>query len=354
MNHNKDMTQVLPLPQRLIICPWGQSTTIHGQTVIVDETTVARFAETQESIGGDEIALDFEHGSYLADQETQKKEEPVKVAAYGTPLIEEEVGLSLDIPADKWTAEGKEYYQGKHYRDLSPVLLFAEDGQTVIGVSSVALTRRGAISGLHAFSASLSRNQKETQTHTMNEEEIAAMKAGYDTLKAQFVATLKALGLEVADDSSPEQIMQAAAQWQESTTSAPNSAAEEAKDEADKEEEKKGTAFSATLAKLRERQDKIEKAYSALQADRENAARNQLIDDATRAGKRLPVSRDKLMAYPTGQLKDLLDGLRSGEVAFSAATPAGGMSGGKPTLTASQLNVCQSMGIKPEDYAKNL
>lgn len=335
------MTQAaLPLPAKLLICPWGVSYTNAGRKIVVNEETVAALPGQQQRMGAEEIALDFEHNSYLADTDEGKKKDPIVVAAYGVPSCEAGVGIVMDIPGDKWTPDGEQYYGGKHYRDLSPVLRFSADGETVIGVASVALTRKGAIPGLHAFS------QQIQDTNTMTEEEANTLKAETAASKKALFDLVAQLGITVSEAASAEEILQAVAKWQEEAKSAEEEKAEEEKKKEEEAKKAEG-AFSAEFKALSNRLDKIQKAN-------DESAKKAMIQQAVQAGKKLPLSEAKLLACSAAFLGDLLGALKPGEVAFSASSVTPGADDKKKPLTADQKAACKRMGITEEAFSANL
>lgn len=337
------MTQAaLQLPAKLLICPWGVSYTNAGRKIVVNEETVAALPGQQQRMGAEEIALDFEHNSYLADADEEKKKDPILVAAYGAPSCEAGVGIVMDIPDDKWTPEGEQYYGGKHYRDVSPVLRFSADGETVIGVASVALTRKGAIPGLHAFSQQI----QDTNTKTMNEEEANTLKAETAASKKALFDLVAKLGITVPEAATPEEILQAVAKWQEEAKSAEEEKTEEEKKKEEEAKKAEG-AFSAEFKALSNRLDKIQKAN-------DESAKKAMIRQAVQAGKKLPLSESKLLACSSTFLGDLLGALKPGEVAFSASSVTPGADDKKKPLTADQKAACKRMGITEEAFSANL
>lgn len=342
------MTQAaLPLPAKLLICPWGVSYTNAGRKIVVNEETVAALPGQQQRMGAEEIALDFEHNSYLADADEEKKKDPILVAAYGAPSCETGVGIVMEIPDDKWTPEGEQYYGGKHYRDVSPVLRFSADGETVIGVASVALTRKGAIPGLHAFSQQI----QDTNTKIMTEEEANTLKAETAASKKALFDLVAQLGITVPEAASSEEILQAVAKWQEEAKSAEEEKAEGEKTEEEKKKEEEAKkaegAFSAEFKALSNRLDKIQKAN-------DESAKKAMIQQAVQAGKKLPLSASKLLACSSTFLGDLLGALKPGEVPFSASSVTPGEDGKKKPLTAEQKAACKRMGITEEAFSANL
>lgn len=330
MTQATDTPAPLPLPKRLLICPWGVSYTNTGQRIVVNDETLARMPDMQKQMGAEEVALDFEHNSFLA--ENGKRPDPLPVAAYGAPICERGRGVLLDLPDDKWTPDGAYYYANKHYRDVSPVLKFSADGETVIGVSSAALTRKGAINGLHAFSSIL------TTPTTMTPEEQAKIQAERDSYKKGFVELLASLGLSINENSTPEEILQAGAKYQETAVRDKQSSPE--KDGGGE------TALSAQLAGLNQ---KVNNLFQSAEEDKKRLQLRQ----AVMVGKKLPLPEDKMLAFSAAQLGELLDALPAGEVPFSASSVTL-PSKTETTLNTEQKELCARLGITEEAFSANL
>jgi hypothetical protein len=136
------------LPTFLKVLDWGENSVLSGQgKVVLDDRSVNAFSSTQKKIGGDKIALDFEHNTVPGTRAYKESSEPRPVAAYGTPHIIQGDGLYIsDI---QWTPSGKD--NARNYADLSPAPVM--EGDRAIGLHSCALTRAGAVDGLSFFSA---------------------------------------------------------------------------------------------------------------------------------------------------------------------------------------------------------
>lgn len=311
---------------------------INGNVIVVNEETLRGFAAEQKSTGAEEIALDFGHNSHVADKNPEK--EPVKVAAYGVPVIEQGTGILMDMSASRWTPEGKEFYGEGHYRDVSPVLRFYSDGKTVKGVTSAALCRRGALEGLVAFSADLLNqpNTRDTAKKMENEQEPGPQTGENDDAAALGQMTkaladiLGKLGVQVPKGASREDVLKAVAEWLQSS----------GKQASGGDAEK---AFSAQLAGM-------QKQIDALTQDKEKTVKATLIDSALRAGKKIAISRETLeKAFSADQVKTYLDSLPEGEVAFSA-TSSREQGGGKAVMDVDEREAARQCGLTDEEYLK--
>jgi phage I-like protein len=136
------------LPARLKFLDWGNNATAPkvGETVVVNERTLAILPLTQAHEGWDRIALDYEHNTLKGTPEFERSQEPRAVAAYGVVRAYANDGLYLEDLV--WTPHGKQF--AREYCDLSPAPARGTDG-VVIGVHSVALCRHGAIDGLSFY-----------------------------------------------------------------------------------------------------------------------------------------------------------------------------------------------------------
>lgn len=299
----------LPLPPRLLVAPWGESTDLAGAPVIVNAKTVEVLSSNQARLGRAEVALDFEHNSL------KPAREPVPVAAYGSLEVVEGEGIYLVLAADSWTPEGRDAYSGRHYRDLSPTVYRDESG-AVIGLHSVALTRAGQLPELRAYSA-LSSDLK-----TLASETTAPATMDNPDYRALLC---KRLGLD--PECTDEELVAAA-----EAEAKPEPAAMAAKPEDKPEDKPEPLSADARL-------DRIE--------------RRQLIAEAKAEGKLIPLNQAALDELPLSALSTLLDGLEPGQVPTSGTTPTAGAQPGPVALSAEERTVCKTLGISEEDFRKS-
>lgn len=275
----------IPLPAQLIICPWGESRDLAGNPVIVNETTLAELAANQSKYGFEEVALDFSHNTTPktdAEGNPVPAAEPLPIAAMGR--LSAERGKGIIFTPTSWTPEGEQFYCGRHYRDLSPTVGKNSNGE-VNFIHSVALTRAGQINGLHAYSAGLPAltNLQTTPTHIMENETTAT---DYKALLLQ--------KLSLDPSATDEQIVAAMSAAPEVPETTPMSAAAAA-------------AATPQIIDLSARLDQIEK--------------DNLIAEAVRAGKVIPLSAESISGTPKSVLKEIIAATPA-TVPLSATTPA--------------------------------
>lgn len=299
-----DDAGLLPLPTEIVVAPWGESRKAGGGVVRVGKKTLAALAANQAKAGYTEIALDFNHNTYEEkDGKPVRPAEPIKIAAYGTLSVREGVGIVFT--PTRWTPEGREHYQGGHYRDLSPTVAQDVDGE-VLFVHSVALCRQGVIENLHAYSATVEIEVESKTQSTMDPKALL----------------LKLLNLpETATD-------------EEIAAAAETLAGKLAAMGADKKEEKPAADMAA---------------YSALAARVDAMEKESLVAKAVAAGKVIPLSAEAIKALPLSALAATLDALPPGKVATSAKTTEAAPSTEQKlaALSAGQKLVAEQLGIDP-------
>jgi phage I-like protein len=145
-------------------------------------------------LGFGEIALDFEHNTVPGAPEYERSQEPRAVAAYGKPEVVLDDGLYLS--AIRWTPEGEK--SARNFADLSPAIQL-DDQRNVVFIHSAALTRNGAVDGLHFFSAE--GRTEETKPMTIETADLAPLVGlSADATKEALLAELKKRLLPVTHD----------------------------------------------------------------------------------------------------------------------------------------------------------
>jgi Mu-like prophage I protein len=132
------------LPGRLKILEWGRNPSSKGD-VVLDDYSASQLPLNQGA-GFAEVALDFEHNTVPDSEEFKRTTEPRAVAGYGTPIVVRGDGLYLDRM--RWTPQGQA--NARNYIDLSPAVATDAQGRVTF-VHSCALTRNGAVHGLHFY-----------------------------------------------------------------------------------------------------------------------------------------------------------------------------------------------------------
>lgn len=302
----------IPLPERLLVLPWGESRALDGSPIIVDDQVAATFAANMAKTGLDEIALDFQHGTWKADTAADSPQAPVRVAAYG--VCEVEPGKGIYFRPTAWTPEGEEFYTGRHYRDLSPTP-FRDDAGRVLALHSVALCRQGQIAGLHAFGAPVLAGAipLSTDNPTMDTSE---SDLDFRTL----LLALLGLDAETATDEDIVSAAQAKAAGEPMAVPAP-------------EPEKK------TADPMAARLDQME--------------RDLILAQASAAGKIIPLSADAVSALTPAQLRETVASIPAGIVPMKSATPAADPPAGPKPLSADEKEVCRQLGLTEDQYRKS-
>jgi phage I-like protein len=314
----------LPLPDRIVVCPWGESRDLAGQPVIVNDVTVQTLAANQARYGFAEVALDFDHNTVpqLDDDGTPiPLREPLPIAGMGTLSVEPGVGI-IYTPLS-WTPEGEQFYTGRHYRDLSPTIAKTEKGE-VNFIHSVALTRKGQIENLHTFAA-----PADLPALTALSVPITAPAPTTAPTMDFRAALAKFLKLDPATATDDEIVSACAAAEADALAAKP-------------EETPETTPMSAGAAPT----------VQGLAADFEAFRRDQLVKEATAAGKVIPLPDAELKTLPLTTLSALIAGLPA-TVPMQAATPAGGKeTPAVKTLSADALKIANTLGLTPAQQQK--
>ena len=230
------------------------------------------------------VALDFAHNTTPktdADGKPVPPSEPQLIASFGPLSVVS--GKGIVLTPRYWTPEGEVSYTGRHYPDLSPTVGKNEKGEVTF-VHSVALTRAGQISNLHAFSAgglpALTALQTTTPMDTNSAPDYKAL-------------LLQKLGIDPA--ATDEQIIAAC----DAPPATP-------------------LAVVATPAVT-----PLDAAarLDALQADFDAMKKGNLVAEATRAGKVVALSAESIKLTPLAVLEDMISKTPV-TVPLAATTPA--------------------------------
>lgn len=183
------------LPSRLKLLNWGRNNTVKGP-VFVSDASVAAFSANQKALGFERVALDFEHNTVPGSPEYERSQEPRDIAAQFTPRI---------VPGEGLFAEDITWLTGadvaRKYEDLSPAIKPDEQGN-VIFMHSTALTRNGAVEGLHFFTSGGGGSGTVLKG---NARMAAAFQRDYEARQARDVRRYAADAAQVGDDRTVEQ-----------------------------------------------------------------------------------------------------------------------------------------------------
>ena len=315
--HNSGLGAVLP--SRIKILDWGVSKNTNTGEVILDEESAKLFEATQKAIGRERVALDFEHNTAPGSDAYAESAEPRPVAAYGTARVIAGEGLFLDDL--QWTPEGQQ--NARNYEDLSPAP-FLKDNR-VIGLHSCALTRAGAVEGLHFFSSFSTLDKVAAWVGAPEAQKDNHMKDHIKKMRAHFK-----LPETMSDDDVVKHAAEHLASGHEpgklgfpgnATEGGEHFASYMTKMQADL------TAQFATLldSKIKETVTPLTAKVDALttsNADAEkraaDAERASLIAQAAREGKLLPLSADSLKTISPVLLKEIVEASPKGQVNMKA------------------------------------
>lgn len=311
------------IPNEIKIIPWGESFYDEGKSkLVVNAVSLSAIPASQKKYNYDRVALDFNHNSVPRKDKNGNDiplEEPLKVAAFGNVEVRENDGVWLTNL--EWTPEGKSAYEGGHYCDISPTVLFDKNGNVTF-VHSAALCRQGRVPGLVLFGADfLAANETSTKDTNMDN----------DKLKK-----LLCLVLGLAEDADIGEIEVAANKFAQDQTKAK----ENQTDDIDEKLEK----FSSVLQSIESRLASLENAGT-------DSAKKAIRDAAIAEGKLIPHSA---LSLPLEELTKFCSDMPAGQVPVSQRTPEGlkNFSAQTPTNSAEQ-SVCDQLGITTETLNKH-
>lgn len=312
------------LPTRLVVFPWGTHQTRRG-VFIISELTARVFAENQAKMRLDgKLALDFEHNTLPGTEAYKTSSEPRPIAALAVCRVIPGEGLVYeDI---EWTPEGKSALQGGHYQDLSPSP-FRDEAGNVIGLHSTALCRHGEVEGLtiHAAASARVAAYLSALSADISTPDLALNPA----MKEALIKLLAALGITLAPEADDAAVTAA-------LTAGAEKFAAKAKEAGSPE------AMSAEMV--------------ALRTEMEGLRKENLISEATRAGKIIPLSAEAIKLAPLSVLTELVTAAKPGQVhqnGNTATTEDPNKGQAKPeALSAETLALAKQMGVSEDEIRK--
>jgi phage I-like protein len=192
------------LPKRVKVLNWGENLNARGQPVIVGDMLLSNMKSPVYPFH--QVPLDFEHNTTPGTTAYADSKEPRDVAGYvGFQVVP---GDGVYMVVSSWTPLGID--KAHNYADVSATPLTDKQGN-VVGITSVALCRVGAVPGMEFKDVPLSAllvstNQNEEQL--MRDKLIAMLKldpaATDDAIMEALETALKAvpapapLGVDVA------------------------------------------------------------------------------------------------------------------------------------------------------------
>ncbi len=307
------------LPTRMKVLGWGANPNCQGRKVVVGRKLVESMASPTYAYK--QIALDYEHNTCPLSAAYKHSQEPRPVAAFLSVEVVEGEGVFVDV--DRWTPSGAE--NAHNYCDLSATPMMDAEGN-VVAVVAVALTRTGAVPGitfsqaaLAALAAMETNINPNEDTEEMNWKEIVAKQLGLepgctdDELQSAWKAHLEKLAAKPA--------------------AKPEAAALSAEDLGGIV----ATAVQASTAALSARLDAQEK--------------QKLVDEARGEGKVVCLSAELMGRLTVDEVKAHCAALPVA-VPLAALTPVQVAEGRVVALSATEMEVCASLGLSAEEYAK--
>lgn len=300
------------------------------------------------------IVIDYEHQTILSAENGQKAPAAGWFTADGMEWREGE-GLFAKV---EWTETARLHIEAKEYRFISPVILFDKKTGAVKKILNAALTNNAAIDGMEEVSARLTVSLTQQETLSMNleelleqlrwmlnlptlataEEVLAELQKATAAIKAAQPEAVAAAGFSVAG-----LVASLGGQVAALKTTAPDPAQYVPVDAM--------AALQtevAALRTLRQAQDDREKERDV----------DGVVVAALTAGKLLPPQEK--WARDLG-MKDLAALTTYLETAQTVAALTGTQTDGNPPagqpageLSESQLAMCRSTGVSPEDFKKTL
>ena len=140
-------------PQRILVAPWGEVTSVVGSFVVDDESVRETIAAFERH--GTDLPIDYEHQTLGGEFSSPTGQAPAAgwIRALSAVSPEDaavegaspEPGLWAEVA---WTAEAETQLRDRKYRYLSPVALIRRSDRRLVGLHSVALTNKPAIVGM--------------------------------------------------------------------------------------------------------------------------------------------------------------------------------------------------------------
>jgi phage I-like protein len=268
--------------------------------------------------GGIDLPIDIQHASELkgaegGDAPAQAWINDMRVAGDGA--VEGKVD---------WLSHGAARVTSKEYRYISPAILHTDGA--IYGLKSAGLVTSPALTMPALAGHGGAANPKESTLKT--EVSLAAMAAaaGLAATAAEpdVIAAIAAGRQALADVKDPAKFVPA-----------------------------------TDLAHMTTRATKAEADLAALHTAGVKAKGEALVDGAIKEGKIPPASREHYLELASANFESAEKFLASmpkiagGVSGATAKDPAAEQKTGAEGLSEQQLDLCRSMGIKPEDYAKN-
>ncbi len=313
------------LPSRIKILDWGTSQANDGSSVTLDDKSLRCFEANQKKMGREQVPLDYNHVTVPGTPQYKEFGACPTIFAYGSPKVVAGEGLFLDEVT--WTPTGTT--KAKDYVDISPAPVL-ENGR-VIGLHSCALTPAGAIGDLKFYSADSLGSLLKTKAFSSYEESQPNAYKGYkhmdeahDNMEANLGYFRKKLNL--GEGTTAEDIMVAIrAKWEgeedgefnmnDLLRKNPGASVDPSKRNMEMPKNAPTgtisfdaikTAIDAAITPLTAKIATFEAKDAERLAAAETAERAQLVAEASRMGKVIPLSADAIKTVPLPALKEMV------------------------------------------------
>lgn len=294
------------------------------------------------------VVIDYEHQTLLSAENGQKAPAAGWFTADGMEWREGE-GLFAKV---EWTETARLHIEAKEYRFISPVILFDKKTGAVKKILNAALTNNAAIDGMEEVSARLTVSLTQQETLSMNLEELLE--------QLRWMLNLPTLATQ-------EDVL---AELQKATA-AIKAAQPEATAAASFRVDGLVVALGTEVATLKsaspdpakyvpvDAMQALQTEVAALRNEKTTREVDGVVTAALTAGKLLPPQEK--WARDLG-MKDLAALTAYLETAQPVAALSTMQNGGRPPtgggaadgLNDSQLVVCKSLGVDPDDFKKTL
>ena len=331
------------LPTELKLLDFGVNTTTKGPVRLTQKTR-DRLPQFQRERGFDRVALDFEHNTLPGTDAYKASSEPRPVAAFGVPQLRAD-GLYLsDIV---WTPDGKK--SARNFVDISPAVQMDADRE-VLFLHSAGLVRQGAVENLSFYSVTLPASGaglNQQQEDALVEKILTALRKGLG---------LAETATETDIQTALTALMASVTGFKESITALTALTAKLGEIEksittlsaaggAEKGAKELGEKIVALTAKVEDASTKI----TTFQAEIEKRDRSDLVAQACREGKVVPLSAEQVATTPVTTLRDMVKNLAV-TVPLEKRTPVHVQEfsvSGDAELTAMQKEIAKNCGIDP-------
>lgn len=291
------------------------------------------------------VVIDYEHQTILSADNGQKAPAAGWFTAEGMEWREGE-GLFAKV---EWTEAARLHIEAKEYRFISPVIMYDKKTGAVKKILNAALTNNAAIDGMEEVSARLTASLTQQETSNMDElleqlrwffnlptmasaeEILAEVKKAADKIKTAQPEAVAAAGFSVTG-----LVASLGGQVAALKTATPDPA--------------KFVPVDAMAA--------LQNEVASLRSEKIEREVGEVVTAALTAGKLLPPQEawarelgKKDLAALTGYLDTAQTVAALASTQTKGVPPAGQPAG---ELSESQMAMCRSTGVSPEDFKKTL